>query len=54
MTEALRVLVKGGGLEDCIVAFVMVFFTGEAVGEGLTPGAVTLDKAGFVPPGPTT
>ena len=39
-----------GGLEGGIAAFVAVdgvFLTGEAVGEGLTPGAVTLDNAGF-------
>ena len=55
--EVLRVWVGTGGLEDCIAAFVGVdglFFTGEAVGEGLTPEPVTLDRAGFVPAAPTT
>ena len=53
--EVLRVGM--GGLADCIAVRVAadgVFFTGEAVGEGLTPVAVTLDKAGFVAPTPTT
>lgn len=52
--EVLRVGM--GGLADCIVVLVAVdgiFFTGEAVGEGLTPGAVTLDRVGFVAPAPT-
>lgn len=55
MIEVLRVGM--GGLVDCIAVLVVVdgaFFTGEAVGEGLTPGAVTLDRAGFVAPLPTT
>jgi len=56
MREILRVWVRTGGLEGGIPAFVAmdgVLFTGEAVGEGLTPGAVTLDKACFVAPAPT-
>ena len=45
-TEVLRVCV--GGLVGCITVFVMgVFFTGEAVGEGLTPGVMTLERAGL-------
>ena len=46
-----------GALEGSIpgfVAVVGVFFTGEAVVRDLTPGAVTLDRAGFVAPVPTT
>lgn len=57
MMEALRVWVGMGGFADCIAVLVVVdgaFFTGEAVGEGLTPAAVTLDRAGFVAPVPTT
>ena len=53
--EILRVWVGAGGLEGGIAVFVAadrVFFTGEAVEEGLTPGAVTLGKAGL--PVPTT
>jgi hypothetical protein len=52
--EILRAWVGTGGLGGGIPAFVAVFFTGEAAGEGLTPVAVTLDKAGFVTPAPTT
>jgi hypothetical protein len=55
MRDVLRV--GAGGLGGGIVAFVAAdgaFFTGEAVGEGLTPRAVTLDRAGFVAPAPTT
>jgi len=55
MMEALRVGM--GGLADCIAVLVVVdgaFFTGEAVGEGLTPGEATLDRVGFVEPVPTT
>lgn len=57
MREILRVWVGTGGLEGGIPAFVVVdgvFFTGEAVEEVLTPGAVTLDRAGFAAPVPTT
>jgi len=57
MMEALRVWVGMGGLADCIAVLVVVdgaFFTGEAAGEGLTPEAVTLDRAGFVAPVPIT
>lgn len=46
---------RAGGLGGGIAAFVAVdgvFLTGEAVGEGLTPGAATLDKEGL--PTPTT
>ena len=49
--EVLRVWVGAGGLGGGIPAFVAVdgvFFMGEAAEEGLTPEAVTLDKAGFV------
>jgi len=55
--EVLRVWAGTGGLVGGIAPFVVVdgaFFTGEAVGEGLTPGALTLDRAGFLAPGPTT
>lgn len=55
--EVLRVWVGTGGLEDCIAALVTVdgtFLTGEAVGEGLTPEGVTLDRGGFGTPVPTT
>ena len=55
--EILRVWVGTGGLGGGIPAFVGVdgvFFTGEAVEEVLTPGAVTLDRVGFVAPVPTT
>ena len=55
--EVLRVWVGMGGLADCIAVLVVVvgiFFTGEEVGEGLTPGAATLDRTGFVVPVPGT
>lgn len=47
--EVLRVWVGAGGLGGGIAVFVAagVFFTGEAVGEGFMPGAVTLDKTGL-------
>ena len=57
MREILRVWVGTGGLGGGIPAFVAVdgvFFTGEAVEEGLTPEAVTFDRAGFVAPAPIT
>ena len=57
MREILRVWVGTGGLGGGIPAFVVmdgVFLTGEAVEEVLTPGAVTLDRTGFVAPTPTT
>jgi hypothetical protein len=48
--EALRVWVGTGGLGGGIAPLVMVGgapLTGEAVGEGLTPGVI-LDRAGFL------
>ena len=53
MREILRARGLGGGTA-VFVAVDMVFLTGEEVGEGLTPEAVTLDKAGFEAPEPTT
>lgn len=53
-TEVLRVWVKPIGLVDDIAVLVVgveVFFTGEAVGEGLTPGVLTLERIGL--PAPT-
>ena len=44
-TDVLRAWAGTEGFAGCIAAFVVgvgAFFTGEAVGEGLTPGAVTL------------
>lgn len=49
-TEVLRVWVGAGGFGGGIDALVVgagVFFTGEAVGEGLTPGVLTLERAGL-------
>jgi hypothetical protein len=51
--EVLRAWARAGGLVGGIAVLVGVdiFFTGEAAGEGLRPGVLTLERAGL--PGPT-
>lgn len=52
-TEVLRVWVGAGGLGGGIAVLavaILCLFTGEAVGDGLTPGVLTLERAGLPTP----